>query len=188
MAPALDRVCELAGWGAAGSVPLASPGVSSTRFNRAVLACLIVVAAGGCSDDYGGVRVTAADPAAPVTAADPAAPVTVAGPTRVDLAVVDLRNTPDGDENYPVVEVEANDNTFGVNAAIRVRPGTEVMWTNVGRNDHNVIPLEPSKQFGVGQQAFTPGRRARVHVRRTRHRTSTSATSTVRRTREWSAR
>lgn len=80
----------------------------------------------------------------------------VASTTRDELTVVDLSEAPDGDENYPVVEVEANDNTFGVNALIRMRPGTEVQWTNIGRNDQNIIPLEPSKQFGVGQRPGDP--------------------------------
>ena len=90
----------------------------------------------------------------------PALPTDSSAPelsSREALAVVDLRDAPQTDEGYPVVEVEAGDNTFGDNAAIRIRPGTEVKWANKGRNDHDVIPLEPAKQFGVGPQAFAPG-------------------------------
>ncbi len=122
--------------------------MKATTWLRTVLALTIATAATACADDPSDVTVVA--PPATATA-------TAASTMRDDLPLVDLTEVPSGDENYPVIEVEANDNTFGENAVIRVRPGTEVVWTNVGRNDHNIIPLEPSKQFGVGQQAFTPG-------------------------------
>ncbi len=127
--------------------------MNTTSWFRTVLALAVVAAVTGCADDPSDVRVTPTQPSAPAAGSTPEASST----TRSALTIVDLSDAPDGDENYPVVEVEANDNTFGANAVIRVRPGTEVVWTNVGRNDHNIIPLEPSKQFGVGQQAFTPG-------------------------------
>ena len=92
-----------------------------------------------------------------MASSDSSSPVPAEASSRDALVVVDLSETANGDEGYPVVEVEAADNTFGDNAAIRVQPGTEVKWTNVGRNVHDVIPLEPAKQFGVGPQAFTPG-------------------------------
>ncbi len=120
--------------------------MTRTSWLRTLLALTILTGASACADDPSDVRVV-----------EPPATSTTASTTRDDLPLVDLTQAPSGDENYPVVEVEANDNTFGANAVIRVRPGTEVVWTNVGRNDHNIVPLEPSKQFGVGQQAFVPG-------------------------------
>ena len=48
------------------------------------------------------------------------------------------------------VEVRVLDNRY-VPAEVTVEPGTEVVFTNDGRNDHNVIPAEepPSGEFDL---------------------------------------
>jgi plastocyanin len=56
-----------------------------------------------------------------------------------------------------VVEVQALDNTFRADE-LTIAVGTEVVFTNVGRNEHNVIP-EPGgiQGWGVGEDRFAPG-------------------------------
>ena len=53
------------------------------------------------------------------------------------------------------VEVDALDNTFRPQD-VEVQAGTEVLWTNVGRNEHDVAPAE-GDDFGVDADAFAPG-------------------------------
>ena len=57
-----------------------------------------------------------------------------------------------------VVEVLAVDNTFRPEV-IEIEPGTEVVWVNRGRNNHDVIPTDASddKDWGIALSAFTPG-------------------------------
>jgi plastocyanin len=54
-----------------------------------------------------------------------------------------------------VVEVSAGDNVFAPETT-DVRAGTEVVWTNNGRNVHDIEPAEGS-DWGVGQDAFGRG-------------------------------
>jgi len=58
--------------------------------------------------------------------------------------------------NGEVIEVRALDNTFRV-ADIEVVAGTEVLWLNGGRNDHNVFPVDESQDWGIATEDFTPG-------------------------------
>jgi plastocyanin len=67
-----------------------------------------------------------------------------------------------GDDDEPVtlvegvtVDVQAIDNTFRP-AEVEVAAGTEVVWTNDGRNEHNVLPVE-GEDWGVEADAFAPG-------------------------------
>src|SRR5688572_6254219 len=53
------------------------------------------------------------------------------------------------------VEVQALDNTFRPRN-VQVQPGTKVTWTNVGRNDHDVLPAE-GDDWGVEVEGFHPG-------------------------------
>ncbi len=57
-----------------------------------------------------------------------------------------------------VVEVIAVDNTFKPEV-IEIEPGTEVVWVNRGRNNHDVIPTNASedKDWGIALGDFTPG-------------------------------
>lgn len=129
--------------------------MQKTSSSRLVVGILILASIGGCGSDPSDMPAVVSDSSPSATAVVGAA--AAAASSRDALAVVDLRDAPQGDASYPTVEVGAGDNTFGANAAIRVRPGTEVKWTNTGRNAHDVIPLEPAKQFGVGPQAFAAG-------------------------------
>lgn len=56
--------------------------------------------------------------------------------------------------------VQALDNSFR-QRDLTVEAGTEVVWTNVGRNDHDVIPSEfedtpETAPWGVVAEAFKP--------------------------------
>lgn len=53
------------------------------------------------------------------------------------------------------VEVSAIDNTFRPEE-IEIAAGTEVRWTNDGRNIHNVLPVE-GEAWGVEVDDFEPG-------------------------------
>jgi plastocyanin len=53
------------------------------------------------------------------------------------------------------VEVASLDNTFRPEE-LSVAAGTEVVWTNRGRNPHNVLPVD-GDGWGVEADAFDPG-------------------------------
>lgn len=53
------------------------------------------------------------------------------------------------------VTVDAIDNSFRPEA-LTVAPGTEVLWTNRGRNDHDIVPVDDDG-FGVDAEQFGPG-------------------------------
>ncbi|MCU1351554.1 MAG: plastocyanin [Acidimicrobiales bacterium] len=60
----------------------------------------------------------------------------------------------------PKVQVVALDNVFGkAGADVRVPVGASVEWINRGRNGHDIVPIDSGASFGVGQAAFTPGKR-----------------------------
>lgn len=52
------------------------------------------------------------------------------------------------------MRVSAVDNTFRPES-VSVGAGTEVVWTNDGRNDHNIIPVDGS-DWGVATDGFHP--------------------------------
>jgi len=53
-----------------------------------------------------------------------------------------------------VVEVEAGDNVFRAEE-IRVRAGTTVTWTNTGRNNHDIVPVDGG-DWGIPLAEFGP--------------------------------
>ena len=57
--------------------------------------------------------------------------------------------------NGIVVDVQSIDNTFRPNR-VMVTPGTEVRWTNMGRNEHDITPVDGSA-WGVAKEEFQPG-------------------------------
>jgi len=52
------------------------------------------------------------------------------------------------------VEVQAVDNRFEAEE-IRVKVGTEVVWNNAGRNNHDVVPVE-GDAWGIALADFLP--------------------------------
>lgn len=73
------------------------------------------------------------------------------GDTAAGAEVPDDVVVMEGDE----VEVTSLDNTFRAEN-IQVEPGTTVVWTNKGRNDHDVLPVE-GDDWGVEVDEFAPG-------------------------------
>ncbi|MDH3754715.1 MAG: plastocyanin/azurin family copper-binding protein [Acidimicrobiia bacterium] len=59
------------------------------------------------------------------------------------------------------VQIQAIDNTFRPEAAT-VEPGTELVFSNGGRNDHNVLPADGGDEWGVATEDFGPGDEYRV--------------------------
>jgi plastocyanin len=62
------------------------------------------------------------------------------------------------------VEVDARDNTFAPEVT-EVEPGTRVRFANVGRNEHNVIPVsDDQSELLVETDALGPGDEAVVRL------------------------
>jgi plastocyanin len=66
------------------------------------------------------------------------------------------RTTDDG-----ATRVEALDNSFRTTRQ-QVAAGTDVMFVNLGRNVHNIVPAGGSSDWGVVQEQFGPGGSYRV--------------------------
>jgi len=109
-----------------------------TCVRRFALVCLAIVILGACSSSGGSTNAV---------------------PSEL-RKVVDLRSQATGE--YPEVDVAVKDNDF-VPAAIRINPGTTVQWENQGRSAHDILPADPSPDFGapfgVTAAKFTPGAR-----------------------------
>ena len=107
--------------------------------------------------------------------------------SRAALQVIDLRDAPQTDEGYPVVEVEAGDNTFGDNAAIRIRPGPRsngrTRVATITTSSHSNQRSSSRWDHRHSPPALSTSSRSTSRVF-----TNTSATSTEARTRGWSVR
>lgn len=55
--------------------------------------------------------------------------------------------------------VDAVDNSFAPEE-ITVQAGTEVIFTNRGRNDHNVVPADDDQDWDIAVDDFKPGTEA----------------------------
>jgi plastocyanin len=58
--------------------------------------------------------------------------------------------------NGETVVVLGVDNTFR-EETIEIEAGTEVLWENRGRNDHNVLPVDETEDWGAQTEDFLPG-------------------------------
>lgn len=58
--------------------------------------------------------------------------------------------------NGEVVEVLTLDNNFRPEE-LEIVAGTAVRWDNGGRNDHNIVPVDDTQDWGVDIAEFTPG-------------------------------
>jgi plastocyanin len=58
--------------------------------------------------------------------------------------------------NGEVLQVRSLDNSYRL-PDVEVLAGTEIWWTNNGRNDHNVLPVNDDEAWGVDTEDFTPG-------------------------------
>lgn len=131
-----------------------------TRYARTVTAAVVTIltfsSCGADGNDAYSAAVDAAGskevpertlPATTTTARPPAEP----GQTALAVTTV-APAVPNGE----VVEVRSLDNTYRA-ADIEVAAGTEVLWLNGGRNDHNVLPVDEPQDWGVDTEDFTPG-------------------------------
>lgn len=110
---------------------------TSGRTVALIATIVLALAAAACSSDD-------TDPAASVTdetVAETAAPADTVAP------------------NGESVDVQALDNSFRPET-IEIAAGTEVVFTNVGRNDHNVLPADVAPgemgEWGVATEQFAP--------------------------------
>ena len=55
------------------------------------------------------------------------------------------------------LDVAVKDNVFDP-VYVEVSPGTKVVWTNDGRNDHNIIPVDDGSFEGIDRADFGPGK------------------------------
>lgn len=58
--------------------------------------------------------------------------------------------------NGEVLGVRSLDNSF-IDEVVEVEAGTEILWTNNGRNEHNVVPVDETEEWGVETTDFQPG-------------------------------
>lgn len=81
---------------------------------------------------------------------------TVLGACRDDGPRARPVDPPAGEEGTGVeVNVQSIDNTFRPDR-IEITKGTAVVWTNLGRTEHDIIPLDGS-DWGVAEHEFPPG-------------------------------
>ena len=116
-----------------------------TRARRSSSALLVVLLVAGaalaaCGDDDGGPDDAGGDGGGLASEGDEST-------GRVPDDVVVMEGTE--------VRVQALDNIFRA-PAIQVVPGATVTWTNDGRNDHDVLPVE-GDAWGVEVADFQPG-------------------------------
>ncbi len=61
------------------------------------------------------------------------------------------------------VEISVLDNTFEP-AYFEVKPGTKVVFSNDGRNEHNVFPVEDGRFDPIATEDFAPGKVGQITV------------------------
>jgi plastocyanin len=74
---------------------------------------------------------------------------------QADIGRVRTSNPADLPGTGQVVHIQSLDNTFRPDR-VEIAAGTEVVWENVGRNDHDVLPSDGG-DWGVDQAHFGPG-------------------------------
>lgn len=97
----------------------------------------------------------------PACASDPDDSLSAAQAAAAAATTVPLVTVAQSDETFPangkVDTVIALDNNF-LPEALTVEAGTEVMWENNGRNDHDVTPVDDldAVAWGVKSEVFVP--------------------------------
>ena len=107
------------------------------------MAAIAAIALSACGTDD-----SAADDAAPsATEVEPSGPATTAPEDEAETSVP---------ANGEVVEVLTLDNNFRPEE-LEIVAGTTVRWDNGGHNDHNIIPVDDTQDWGVDIADFEPG-------------------------------
>ena len=126
-----------------GSVAAILHPVSALRsFQLLAVAAVAALALNACGDDN-----DASPTPTPVESSDAAAGTTQPGIDDADTSV-----PPNGE----VVEVLTLDNNFRPEE-LEIVAGTTVRWDNGGRNDHNIVPVDETQDWGVDIADFAPG-------------------------------
>lgn len=112
------------------------------RRTLSLLAAVAVVA--GCAPDP------------PDTYAAPSGPPDTIGALPTTLAPDEATEAVTYPANGVTVDVRSLDNSF-IPQTIEIDAGTEINWINGGRNDHNVLPVDESLEWGVDRGTFVPG-------------------------------
>jgi plastocyanin len=128
----------------------------------AVAAAVVLASiAAGCGSDGDDAGNDAASGAAPsVSVSGTAVSSTLLGDS--DVATTTAADVSGGEATVPpngeVVVISSIDNTFRP-AELTIRAGTEVVFDNDGRNDHDVTPVpdSPFQDWGVAKADFPPG-------------------------------
>jgi plastocyanin len=110
----------------------------STQLRSALCATvgLVTLLAAGCGDDASGDQRSA--PSTPSSSS-------------VDLSDVDWVDRTDETE----VVIQGRDNTF-LPGYVIVKAGTPVTFRNVGRTEHNALPVDEGSFAGIEAEAFEP--------------------------------
>lgn len=134
-----------------------------------VIACALAVAAvaavaAACAPDP--ADTYSVPDAAPATRAPlPSTTVAPADPVgaETDGAGTDGAETGDAvpepatfEANGEVVQVRSLDNSF-IQPLVEIEAGTRVHWINGGRNDHNILPVDETLEWGIDRDTFVPG-------------------------------
>lgn len=104
---------------------------------------VVALAVGACGDDDGTGAATPTDAESSGTSAE----TTAAADDGADESVP---------ANGEVVEVLTLDNNFRPEE-LEIVAGTAVRWDNGGRNDHNIVPVDDTQDWGVDIADFAPG-------------------------------
>lgn len=126
---------------------------------------MLVVAGTACAPDGPDVYTVAEPDAAPATR--PSLPTTTTTTTTTEPVASgddgdEPEAAPDSEEaatfaaNGDVFEVRSLDNSF-IPPDIEIEAGTAVNWINGGRNDHDVLPVDETLDWGVDRDTFVPG-------------------------------
>ena len=127
--------------------------VSSNRIAR--LGCVAVLAAvtmAACGSD-GPDAYTAPDT---TESPDTTEAVTDAADRRDTVDATPADTATESAASGETVEVKALDNTF-IEDTVEVAAGTEVVWRNGGRNDHDIVPVARERFVGCRHRGVRPG-------------------------------
>lgn len=105
-----------------------------------LIALLLVVGVAGCGSDGGG------DASAGTTSTTVPAAV-----SEVDLSEVDWKDKTDED----AVTIQTRDNTF-LPGYVVVKAGTPVTFMNIGRTEHNALPVDEISFVGIEAEDLPP--------------------------------
>jgi plastocyanin len=123
----------------------------------AAFSVVAVGAAAGCAPDGPDVYTAADEVSETVSTRPPrdSVPTIDESPGSADGVEV-ATEAEEAAPNGEVIRVRSLDNTFR-DVEIEIVAGTEVLWTNNGRNDHDVTPVEAGADWGVEIEQFPPG-------------------------------